>query len=72
MNTIDNYNFDAVLLAKIEEAVDKVEVEGMISAEDFCKLMETQKMEVYTCPKCERLWVRKAAGKFIPYKKEPS
>jgi Zn-finger nucleic acid-binding protein len=71
-NAIDNYDFDIVLLAKIEEAMCKIDHEGMISAEDFCKLMETQKMEVYRCPKCERLWVRKAAGKFIPYKKEPS
>jgi Zn-finger nucleic acid-binding protein len=69
-NAAEKYDFDVVLLAKIEEVLSRIDREGMLSEKDFCELVGTQKMEIYKCPKCERLWVRKATGKFIPYKRE--
>jgi hypothetical protein len=58
--------------ARVEEISERIEQQPPITPDDFYSLIDSQKIDVYRCPQCDRVYIDQGEGKFASYKREAS
>jgi hypothetical protein len=44
--------------------------EGALAADEFYSMIDSQKVDVYRCPKCDRVHIDQGGGLFDAYRRE--
>ncbi|MFX1682667.1 hypothetical protein PV762_25920 [Mitsuaria sp. CC2] len=58
--------------ARVEEIAGRIEQQPAITPDEFYTLVDSQKIDVYRCPQCDRVHIDQGEGKFASYKREVS